>query len=373
MTLFSDVGARDERPFMILATFAETSLGDLISKIAFVNTLKAQFDNARLIVRYNDFRPYSRDVVSLAPNIDYAEPLRGEAPKWMRRFLHDVRLWRPLSGAITQSKRYHEAFYDLVVVDSMANARTVHAFDRSTPLQVPPDRHDVLTRRLIELGLDKEKPFCVVHYRDGSYPLKGGNPMRNGIPEAYHQAIDHIIDSHDCQVVQLGHPEMTPFPARQGFIDLSRSMDAFMLQAFAVSRARFMLASASGPAVLGWSFNVPTAIVDCLEAHTGWGTGEKVFLTQEVTTPEGDRLRNDSLSQAGLLDIRALARTMRESAGNAVRANSGEELSAVADHLYAVSSDTPVWRPDPVVPEGPRPNSIVWPPQMRWDVKYLDV
>lgn len=371
--MFSDIGKREDRPFMILATFAETSLGDLVSKIAFVNTLKAQFDHCRLIVRYNDFRPYSRDVISLAPNIDHAEPIRGEAPKWLRRFLHDVRLWRPLSGAITRSKRYYEAFYDLVVVDAMANARTVHAFDRSTPLQVPADRHDALTRSLLELGLEADKPFCVVHCRDGSYPLKGGNPLRNGNPDAFRQAIDHIIDTLGCQVVQLGHPEMAPFPARQGFVDLSRSMDAFMLQAFAVSRARFMLASASGPAVLGWSFNVPTAIVDCLEAHTGWGTAEKVFLTQEVTTPEGHSLRNDALSQAGLLDIRALARTMRSQPGYTVRTNSGDELCAVADHLDAGSSDTPGWRPEPVVPDGPRPNSIVWPPQTRWDVKFLDV
>ena len=84
VTLFNCIGQRADRPFMILATFAETSLGDLISKIAFVNTLKAQFDHARLIVRYNDFRPYSSEVVSLAPNIDHAHGIRGEAPKWLR-------------------------------------------------------------------------------------------------------------------------------------------------------------------------------------------------------------------------------------------------------------------------------------------------
>ena len=373
VTLFSEIGQRADRPFMILATFAETSLGDLVSKVAFVNTLKDQFDHARLIVRYNDFRHYSREVISLAPNIDHAEPIRGEAPQWMRRFLHDVRLWRPLSGSITRSKRYHEAFYDLVVVDSMANSRTVHALERTTPLQVPAERRDALADRMCELGLAPDKPFCVVHYRDGSYPLKGGNPHRNGLPEAYYQAIEHIIDDLGCQVVQLGHPEMTPFPARPGFIDLSRSGNSFMLQAFAVSHAKFMLASASGPATLGWSFDVPTAIVDCLEAHTGWGNAETVFLTQEVTTPTGDMLRNTSLSEAGLLDIRALARTMREHKGYSVRPNSGEELITVADHLHACSKDVSGWRPLSVAPQNPRPNSIVWPPRVRWDVKFLDV
>ncbi len=373
VTLYSDIGARADRPFMILATFSETSLGDLISKVAFVNTLKNQFDHARLIVRYNDFRPYSREVVSLAPNIDHAQPVHGETPRWLRPFLRDNRLWRPLSGVVSRSKRQHEAFYDLVVVDTMTNARTVHALPNPCPLQVPADLHEPLAQELSELGLDPQKAYAVVHYRDGTYPLKGGNPNRNGDPDAYRSTIDHIIDDLGCQVVQLGHPEMTPFPARPGLIDLSRLQNRFMLQAFAVSRARFMIGSASGPAVLGWSFDVPTAIVDCLEAHTGWGNADKFFLTQEITTPAGAVLANASLSEAGLLNIRALAKSMRANPNYAIRSNTAAQLRAVADHLHDITSGISGWR-DAVVPTPTkRPNTFQWPPQTVWDVKFLDV
>ena len=194
VTLYTDVGRRADRPFMILATFAETSLGDLISKVAFVSTLKDQFDHARLIVRYNDVRPYSREVISLASNIDHAHPIRGEAPRWLKRFLPDGRLWRPLSGALKFSGRRQEAFYDMVIVDSMANARTVSAFEHTTPLRIPPEREQELTRQLVELGVEPDRSFVVLHHRDGTYSLKSSNPVRNGDPESYRRAVDHIID-----------------------------------------------------------------------------------------------------------------------------------------------------------------------------------
>lgn len=358
---------------MILATFAETSLGDLISKVAFVSSLKDQFDHARLIVRYNDFRPYSRDVISLSPNIDHAEGIRGEAPRWLRRFLHDSRLWRPLSGAITRSGRANEAFYDLIVVDTMANSRTVHAFDPATPLRVPPELHEGLTNQLVGLGLNPKKCFAVVHYRDGSYELKSGNPIRNGEPASYQQAINHIIDDLDCQVVQIGHPEMTPFPARPGLVDLSRIRNSFMLQAFAVSRARFMIGGASGPVALGWSFYTPTAVVDCPEVHASWGSTRNVFLTHEVSTPDGERLQNQPLYESGLLDIRRLTRLMREGLNYSIRKNTGEDISTVADHLFTNTTDTPIWRQDPPRTNTVKPNALTWPPQTESELHFVDV
>ncbi len=372
MTLYSEIGSRPERPFMILATFAETSLGDLICKTAFVNSLKDQFDHARLIVRYNDFRPYSRDVISLAPNIDHAEAVSGEMPQFMRRFVRDVRLWRPLSGAIKRSKRYHEAFYDFVVLDSMANSRTVHAIQPASPLRVPAHLHDELTRQLIDLGLDPDRNFAIVHYRDGSYQLKSGNPVRNGDPESYRQAIDHIIDDLHCQVVQTGHPEMTPFPRREGLVDISRIPNSFMLQAFAVSRARFMIGGASGPISLGWGFGIPTGVCDCPEAHSTWGSEHNVYLTHEVTTPDGEKLRNQSLYESGLLDIRALTQRLQAGEKFELRKNSGAEVSAVADHLHACSKGITGWRAEPEPVATKRSNEFIWPPRLSWNVKFLD-
>ncbi len=372
VTLYTDVGQRADRPFMVLATFSETSLGDLISKISFVTSLKDQFEHARLIVRFNDFRPYSSGVVSLSPNIDHAEALHGEAPNWMGRFLRDTRLWRPLSGSIKHSNRRHEAFYDLVVVDSMANARTVHAFEPTTPLRVLTNLHEPLTRQLTSLGLDPNQCFAVIHCRDGTYSLKSRAPIRNGNPESYRQAIDHIIDQLNCQVVTIGHPGMTLFPSRAGLVDLSQIKGSFMLQAFAVSRARFMIGGASGPIALGWAFDVPTGTVDCAEVHAGWGSGERIFLTHMLETPDGRKLQNNSLAESGLLDVRALAKTMRENSNYRMFKNSGDDISAVATHLFERSTDVSGWRPDPAPRTGARPNALSWPPRQSAQVSFFE-
>ena len=371
-TLYTDVGRRADRPFMILATFAETSLGDLISKITFISTLKDQFDHARLIVRYNNFRPYSQDVVSLSPNIDHSAAIRGELPRWLRRYVRDTRLWRPLSGSIKRSRRYHEAFYDMVITDSMANARMVHTFERTTPLKIPEQLVHGLTRQLVDLGLDQHTPFAVVHYRDGSYPLKGRVPVRNGDPKSYREAIDYIIDTLGCQVVQLGHPEMTPFPERSGLVDLSRLENSFMLQAFAVSRSRFMIGGASGPPTLGWSFNVPTAIADCPDAHAGWGSAMQLVLTPCVTTPDGRTLRNQALHEAGLLESRLLIKKLANGENYEIQKNTGEELSALATRLNDASKDVRTWREPADHPVASRPNALTWPPKSSYKMTFFD-
>ena len=370
---YLEVGQHPDRPFMILATIAETALGDLLCKTTFASNLKDQFDHARLIVRYNDFRPYSSDVIRLSPNIDYAEPLHGELPRWLRKYVRDGRLWRPLTGAISRSGRFHEAFYDFVLVDSMASARTVHTFDPLTPLRVPPELREVLTRRLTELGLEANHNFAVVHYRDGSYALKSSNPVRNGNPESYRQAIDHIIERLDCQVVQIGHPEMKPFPKRDGLVDISGIRNEFMLQAFAVARSRFMIGGASGPTSLGWSFGIPTAVCDCAEANSTWGSKHNVYLTHEVTTPDGEVLRNQALHDRGLLDIRELTARLRRGEKFTLRKNSGDEISVVAAYLHKNSTDVTGWREDLPSPIRARPNSITWPPRLSWNAKFLDV
>ena len=166
---------------------------------------------------------------------------------------------------------------------------------------------------------------------------------------------------------------MTPMPARSGFVDLSRVPNAFMLQALSVSRARYFIASASGPTVLGWSFNVPTAIVDCSETSPGWGTAEKIVLTHEVTTPSGETLKNQALADSGLLDVRLLSQKIRDGASYTIRKNSAEELFSVADYLHARTGGTAGWRTPEPVSKPPRPNSIVWPPNNEWNVEFLDV
>ncbi|MFZ5790010.1 MAG: TIGR04372 family glycosyltransferase [Pseudomonadota bacterium] len=369
---YRDIGRSAERPFMIFATLLVLELGDLVSKVVFLSTLKEQFDHARLIVRYRALRSYSAEVVALSPNIDHATPLPGERPKWLGRRLPDMRPWLPLGRGTLGREGKREAFYDLVVTESMMPVQSVHTFERPAILRIPPEREDGLRRRLIGLGLDPGRWYATLHYRAGNYePTRNRSPIRNSDPESYRQLADFIIDGLGGQVVQLGHPEMRAFPPRPGFVDLSRLENSFLLQAYAVSHSRFLVAGPSGPVALGWGFQVPTAVVDATDGHGGWGDAEQVILTHEVTTPDDRVLMNRALLEAGLLDKDLLARKIQAGENYRVRKNSAQELAAAARFLFERTTDTEGWRPALRRPSAARPNRFVWPPQTHDNLRFL--
>jgi putative glycosyltransferase (TIGR04372 family) len=239
-------------------------------------------------------------------------------------------------------------------------------------LRIPPEREDALHRQLVGLGLDASRWYATVHYRTSSYgPKRDKSPIRDSDPASYRQLIDYIIDELGGQVVQLGHPEMQPFPARPGFVDLSRLTDGFMLQAYAVCHSRFLIAGPSGPIGLGWSFQIPMACVDATDGQGGWGDAERVILTHEVTTPEGAVLRNRALYEAGLLDYVTLKQKMQEGGAYRIRKNTGEELAAAAHFLFERTADLRGWRParQQIVPK--RPNRLIWPLQTDEKMRFL--
>lgn len=373
--LVLNIGRTPGRPFVIAATITETSLGDLLGAALFLATLKNQFEHAKLFVRYRDVRPYSREVFSLLPEIDQAVGVKGHIPVWARAGVPDSRLWSPWTRSIDSKTELHRSFCDFFVTDWMANPRYMHKFPNKACLRIPEDREAGLRQHLVEQGLDPDHWYVVIHYRSSDYLNKRSGQLRNSDPEAIKGLIDYIIDSLGGQVVQLGHPEMKPFPARNGFVDLSRIKDAFMLQAAAVAHARFMIAGPSGPVGFAWGFNVPSASVDNSDAHIGWGSSALTTITtHEVTTPDGQVLQNEALFKAGLLEYQTLRDKIRAGENYVVRKNSREELISVADHYFANTHDITGWR-GPYEPERvPFPNVLLWPPHLTEpEQTFLDV
>lgn len=370
--LYRDIGRKPERPFVILAQTLETTLGDLISKVVFYATVKNQFEHANLHVHFRDVRPYSRKVMALAPNLDKIETLKGELPGWLRSRQKRDRFWRPLMVDFRKGSK--RKFYDFVINDWMADVRSVHALPNIVPLRVPPELEPRLERRLIEQGLDRNRWFVAIHCREENYQWRRNiSGLRNSDLEAFAFLVDYIIDGLGGQVVRLGHPEMQEFPERPGYVDLSRMRNSFMLQAFAVSRARFVIAGPSGAMTLGCGFQVPICTVDATDGQSGWGDMERIVLTQELLTPDRGALRNRELMDAGLLSRRPLANLINGREGYALRKCTGRELACVADHLHACTGDTAGWRAPRQMPDAPRPNGLMWPPRTREDITFLDV
>ena len=364
------IGSRPERPFQILGLTTATTLGDLISNVVFLSTLKNQFDHARLHVKFRDARPFSREIISLSPWIDLAEPLPGEWPRFILNRFPSLKLWRGVEIGHLKGKR--SRFYDMIVTSQMASVNAVHALPNPVPLRLPEAKAENLRNQLIAAGLRPDRWFATLHYRDNTYQYRPGGNDRDSDPAAFKSLVDHII-ALGGQAVRLGHPGMEPFKPQPGFVDLSLEPDSFLLQAAAVSHARFMVAGPSGAIAIAWAFMVPNTLVDAVDTGGIWGEELGSILTHEVITPQGDRLRNASLLESGLLDRQRLMSRIKSEAGFQIRKVAASELKLVASRLYEQTADCSGWRVPASLPAGPRPNHIMLPPMTTHPLPWFNL
>ena len=250
----------------------------------------------------------------------------------------------------------------------MADVRNLHALPNIAVLKIPQHDAPLLERRLIREGLNPDRWFAVIHYREDSYGFRPRSEMRNSEPAAFKAVVDYIIDELGGQVVRLGHKEMTPFADRKGFVDISRAEDPFMLQAFATANARFAIVGPSGCAALACGFQIPLALVDATDPPDFWGDALSLTLTKRVVTDHGE-LRNADLAEAGLLTRKALEALAPEQVTSCTAA----ELRQVADILHNRTRDVEAWRPEYVAEKTPRPNSFDWPLSTDTTTAFLDL
>lgn len=338
----ADLGLKPERPFQILGLTTQTEIDDLLLDVVFLSTLANQFDHARLHVKFRDVRPYSRAIMSLSPWIDLAEALPGEWPKPIRKCFPRLQPWRqPDVGWLNGGRAY---YYDMVVTHPMMRGMALRELPDPVALRLPEDRRAEMKSRLVARGLKPDRWFAV---------------LRCGESACRHLA-DRII-ALGGQAVSLGEPGMGQSGPRADLVDLSGEKDDFLLQAAAVSHARFMITASSRLMALAPAFAVPSTLIDAVDLDGIWGLGHGDVLTHEVTTPKGAVFRNASLFAAGLLDKARLRALTAAEPGCLIRKANGEELARVATKLYDRTNDCPAWRPPAEAPSGPRPNQIMWP------------
>ena len=257
-----------DRPFRIVAALLHRTFGDFVDQLLFAASVKELFPNARLDVAYRPDRPYKADLIKLAPQVDGAWPM----PDGLSTDFFDTAGNPPVT--LPQDWYDNLCHYpDLVLTPSMCRFEKLSSLDRLARFALPDAEH---WRR--ELAA-KVGPgwFTVVHYREPTYALRSSEPMRdfragNALP-----VYDTVLEAGG-QVVRIGHPEMTALPERVGLIDLAA--DGLMLQAAAVSHARFFLElSPSGPANLALPLACP--LLRCNQSSIG-----RTYSDQGVTMPQ---------------------------------------------------------------------------------------
>lgn len=360
--MLTDAGIRQERPFQILGLLETLAFGDLILNVIFLSTLADQFDHARLHVKFRDVRPYAKDIISLSPWIDVAEPYTDA-----RRWFGLVQKAHPHMMIGTQKGR-NRPVYDMIVTLHMAQRELVHSLPNPVRLSLPKPRAGDLRNRLIELGISPERWLAVLHYRESTYKYRKEGGHRDSDAKAFDRLVDDII-ALGGQAVRLGHVGMTPFRVRPGFIDITG--ESSLVQAAATSFSRFMIAGPSGACALALAFHVPATIVDAVDTLGTWGPID--VLTHAVTMPDGQQLRNQSLKDSGLLNSDTLAAKIEQDPRVTVSKATDDDLRIVAQRLFNRTTDCVVWRSHKAQAGPNRRNVIEWPLRRTDTMTWVDI
>lgn len=344
----------------IFAVLDMVSFGDFVSSLFVVNSIADRFDHRMVTLLYRHAPAYQSDMARLLPGANYIEvpadaPLPSidivTAPTRLKQIDPQFEDW--FKGGFSSQ--------DLFITSDMALSGYLWCFDHLSHLRIPEGWVSPCTEELVRRGLDRSKWFCTIHAREPGY---NGKPDERNLRDCdsmlYWAVTAHVIQELGGQVVRLGHPTMTPWPGLKGLVDLSREPDNSKLQAFALSRSRFLFSGPSGPSALADALNVPAAMADAVE-YGGLGNERMVMRTVDFTTPEGRLYRQGELFEAGYHKMRIL-QLLKHGQGYRVIKNGLPEMMRLAGFLHAMTDDVSAWR----IPAKPkawvRPNQLLWPP-----------
>jgi len=337
----------ESRPIVIVALMLATTLGDFIEYNLFAASFKRQFRKARLIAYYRRDRSFKDAILEMNPEIDEAWP--QEDKETIKAEAFNV---APDSAS--------DKGVDIVLTPSMMLRARLPSLPSLARFQVPSVAEDAFRALHAEAGLDPNRWFCVLHYREPSYEGRGANLDRDIDPSDPIAMTRYVIEELGGQVIRVGHPEMAAFPEIDGFLDLSRIPNAIQVQAAAVRSSRFFLElSPSGPMALAPCFGVPVARCNAL-ILAGPTTPDSIVLNQHLLDPDGNRVPIATCVEKNLLNGSVMPSILRDR-GFRFRRNTLSEMKAVAAEMTRLTE----YHKGPLAEESPARQASVdrvdWP------------
>jgi putative glycosyltransferase (TIGR04372 family) len=368
---YSNPGETEDNPFIIFGIFTSRALGDFVINNIIAGSIKKLFKHSKLYVYCQLDRKYKKNIIQMNPYVDRAFFMEQNASLAIDNFglFGDVFSmgWK-VPDFITRAASWHSLKCNapnLILAPSTMYEDSLGAFESPARLTIRRDRVEGLTRRLVEKGVDPDRWYAVIHYREPTYALRPARPMRDASAEPFIDLTNRIINDLGGQVVRVGHQGMTPFPPRRDFVDLAiEEDDIFNLQAFAISRARFMVGVSTGPLQVASAFGTPAASTNSVipRGNPGCWNPHDLCLHRNVFLADGTRIPQSDAVEHGLMSAGILKRLAREK-GLIVLENSAEELFEVARRLADRSGEVSGWR-TPVLepyPEHHVPNCFATP------------
>ena len=355
MTYEDDVEPLEAPKFRILAQITTGSFAGFVSSHVFAATVKKQFSNAHLAVYHRNDRPFKNDIVALNPAIDQVIEPAEDGSVTLDDFEVTYRTYRMKQR--NQNPQWYQDgmhWWDFIIAPTMAADMRMTGWGKPARLVVPRDRENELDLQLATQGIDPARWHVVLHYRDPSWKHVAANWLRDADPALYLDVAARIINELGGQVVRIGHPGMTPWPAMRGLADLSEA--STMAQAHAVSKARFFLNGGSGAFMLAMGFGVPCLAVCTPDVWGGFGDGH-LMLAQHLIGPDGKRIPPHVAHEREMLSTQAITALVRNH-GYRVIKNSADEIMA---GCRAMMEQRPAAE---AANEPAPPNRFMWPPRV---------
>ncbi|MBT6137272.1 MAG: TIGR04372 family glycosyltransferase [Rhodospirillaceae bacterium] len=345
-------------PFKIFGFPLARALGDFAAQNVIMASIKHCFEHSRLFTFHHDDRPYKSLLIESNWHID--QDFREKDPNLNFPVeLFDVQSGGRVHHADPAFEGQHASWPDLVITPSIMQMQVLNALPNIASLHFPDRLVPEMSDRLVSAGVDPDRWFCVMHYRDVGYEQRPASALRDSDPEQFLNIRDLLIDKFGAQVVRVGHPGMTEFPARAGFVDLIGPSIGFDLQAFAITRARFLFCGASGVGSVGSAFNVPTVIVQS-PSEVGTWNHHDMHLCQRFYDPSGKRISIHDAVRDGVM-AEVVFKELIKNHGYSRINNTLDELREVAGMMVAQTAGVEHWRQPEQVPFTEFPNRISLP------------
>jgi putative glycosyltransferase (TIGR04372 family) len=322
-----------QREIVIGAYFGFHTLGDFVIQNVAAASRAREFENAKLIAAYRDDRPFKNYIIRMNPWIDQSfavpdDPNAVIPMEWMCEPIGSNGTSDPDDGPVGFAA-------DVLLVPSMLEYSKIRL--PAPRLRIPDEDVPALQALLRQAGVDEKRWFACVHFRESGYQYRAGyDGLRNADPAGYVPMIEHIIREQGGQVVRLGDPSMTELPALNGYVDLSRLPDSFVLQCFALSRARYYVGSDSGPTQLASGMGIPAASTNALGVCV-WNEGDVILMKRTLD------LNGHVVDYRRVAD--ALPAFLEFRLKNVdIENNRPETFKDIAGHLFEFTKGTTAWR-----------------------------
>jgi putative glycosyltransferase (TIGR04372 family) len=341
-------GSDERRPFRIIAPLHLVSFGDFLAQIYFVSKLAAKFKHSETIFIIHDIYPYHTDLIKYYPYQCKAVAVPNNAV--FKKYLGEVYA----SGA------------DFIIPTAYSCDKLPGNFGDGH-LIVPTEGRTEIDHALSGYGLDPDRWFCCVHFRQPNYEYKPYSNCRDVDPSPYLASIDYVVDELGGQVVLLGHPEISTRPNRDGFVDLSRLHDSHDLQFGAVARSRFLYCTSSGACSFANSTGVPMGLIDAADF---WNVENTAIMTHTLVETSGRKLRQREYFESGWMNTKKTDELLASDSGFSLIKRDAADIRRMIDYMVSATTDTEGWRPYRE-PESEASGQFKWPVPISLDHNFI--